>query len=136
MKVEEIPEKMRMANQLAREHLMAEKKYLLLSDKLAMAELSKVSAESAPPSMRVIEYAHPPEKPGWPNKKLLLAFALVAGLVAGVALALLLELLNARVDDRLQSEPGGAVYATVAQDRAFVNRLFRISGKKAWFGRG
>ena len=135
-RVEKIPEKMRTANQLGREHLMAEKKYMLLSEKLASAEVSKVSAESAPPSMRVIEYAYPPEKPGWPNKKLLLAISLAAGLVAGVALALLLELLYARVDHRLQIEGSGPFYAILRQDRAYVNSLFMISGKNMGLGRG
>lgn len=130
-----IPQKMKIANQLGREHSMAERKYVLLSEKLTSAEISRVSAESAPPSMRVIEYAYPPDKAGWPNKKLLLASALAVGFVAGVALALLVELLYARVDHSLQIE-GGPFYAILRQDKAYVNKLFMVSGRKVGLGRG
>jgi uncharacterized protein involved in exopolysaccharide biosynthesis len=118
-----LPEKMKVVHDLDREHTALEKKYTALNDKLMMAVVSKATARSAPPPIRVIASANSPGEPDWPMSKLLLLLAAVTGLVTGVLLAMLWDFLYSRVNrDRLaRAEP---LYALVGQDRGFVDRLF------------
>jgi uncharacterized protein involved in exopolysaccharide biosynthesis len=124
--VGDIPEKMKVTHELNRQHDLLEKKYSVLQDKMAVAVVSKAAAASAPPSMRVVEYAALPAKPSWPNTKLLLALALIMGLGAGVVLALLLDLIFARVN-RYRLQRAGIdypVYAVLEQDKDYLGNLY------------
>lgn len=124
--VGDIPEKMKITHELNRQHDLLEKKYSVLQDKMAVAVVSKAAAESAPPSMRVVEYASLPAKPSWPNTKLLLVLAVVMGLGAGVVLALLLDLIFARVN-RYRLQRAGTdypVYAILEQDKDYLGNLY------------
>lgn len=124
--VADIPEKMKITHEMNRQHQLLEKKYSVLQDKMAVAIVSKAAAKSAPPSMRVVEYASLPAKPSWPNKKLLLALAMIMGLGAGVVLALLLDLIFARVNRyRLQrADIDYPVYAVLEQDKEYLENLY------------
>ncbi len=78
------------------------------------ASVSRETARSAPASMRVIDYAGPLAEPVWPKMKPMLAGALFLGLLGGVGLALLLDLLSGRVTkDRLARRADLPVYAMI-----------------------
>lgn len=86
-----------------------------LREKLVQADVSRITAESAPPSLRVVDYASPPEKNYWPNTKLLLAVALLLGFSGGCGLAVLIEVLDNRATQlNLQGRTDMPIYATVA----------------------
>lgn len=89
--IERIPGKMKLNHELGRNHSALEKKYMLLRDKMMVAAVTRATAKSAPSSIRIVEPAEVPFKPVAPNKKLLLAGGLGAGLVFGTGLALLLQ---------------------------------------------
>lgn len=126
--VSNIPSKMKDTHEMGREHDLLEKKYAILQEKLAVAAVSRAAAESAPPSMRVVEYAALPEKPSWPKTKLLLILAVMLGLCGGVTLALLMDLIYARVNRYrlLRAKDEFAVYAILEQDRDYVTQLFSL----------
>jgi uncharacterized protein involved in exopolysaccharide biosynthesis len=129
-RVSAVPEKMKVSRELGRERDILEKKYMLLQDKLMTAAASRAAALSAPPSMRVVEFAVPPEKPVWPKTKLLLVLAVAVGLMAGVGLALLVDFLYARVSRHLHVEGKVPIYAIVGQDRKYVEKLFAASASR------
>ena len=66
----------------------------LLRDRMMQAEVSSITAKSAPPTLKVLDQATAPDKPAWPNTKLLYLVALVLGGAGGVGLAILIEILN------------------------------------------
>lgn len=85
-----------------------------LREKLMQADVSRITALSAPPSLRVVEYAGTPEKPYWPNNKLLFVVAVIFGFFGGVGLALLVETLNTRAThDNLLLRTNLPIYAMV-----------------------
>lgn len=113
-RIEGLPALFKTSQDFSRKIHGLEEQYSLLRERLMMADVSRATAKSAPASIRVVEYAQPPEKQSWPNMKLLLAAALVLGTIAGIGLALLVELFNVRVTrDRLTGRSDLPVYADV-----------------------
>ena len=113
--VDRIPQKMKISHDLGRTHQALERKYILLQERLMTASVSAATAGSAPSTLRIIERAQPPEKAMAPNKKLLVLAGAFLGVVAGSALAILLDikigtLTNARLSRRSGSSK---LYATV-----------------------
>ena len=107
--LDRIPASMQANHELEVEQQTLESKYSGIYAKLAVAAVSMATAKSAPPAMRVVETAHPPEQASAPQTKLLLAAAALAGLVVGALLALMLDLQTPRVTRaRLASPYGGA----------------------------
>lgn len=51
-----------------------------LSEKLMQADISRIAAKTAPSSLKIVDYASPPDKPTWPNVKLLSLVAVLLGL--------------------------------------------------------
>jgi uncharacterized protein involved in exopolysaccharide biosynthesis len=121
-----IPEQMKVSHDLGREHDALEKTYSTLQDKLAIARVSVASAKSAPPTIEVVDYAAVPEDAAAPKTKLLLIAAALAGLIAGAALAVLLDQLQGAVTRSRLARQWDAlpVYATIQQDPDYVARLF------------
>lgn len=113
--VNRLPEKMNVAHVLNRDYTALETKYALIREKLMQAQVSMATAISAPPSLKIEDWATPPSEPGWPNKKLLLGLALLVGAMAGIGLAVLTDSLQSRVTSgRLSSKNGGLpLYATL-----------------------
>jgi hypothetical protein len=104
-----------------------------LREKLIQADVSRITALSAPPSLRVVEYASPPEKPYWPNKKLLFVVAVMFGLFGGVGLALLVETLNTRATrDNLLLRTNLPIFAVVEVNHraSGLRRLIRKQGAR------
>ena len=134
-----IPEKMRVVHDLEREHQALERKYNAIQDKMAIAAVSRATAMSAPDSIHIVEGASMPSKPAWPNTKLIWAGAAGIGLVAGVALALLMDLFFGRLHRyRLVGATGPVqAYALLRRDPAFAAALFapRDSGALGQGGR-
>lgn len=99
---------------LQRDQEMALSKMKLLREKLMQADVSRVTAMSAPPTLRVVEYASPPEKPSWPNSKLLYVVAIMLGSFGGVGLAIIIEMMNNRATrESLLLRHDLPVYATI-----------------------
>ena len=128
--VDSIPEKMKISHEMEREHEILEKKYSVLKDKYMIASVSRASVDSARPSMRVVEWAIPPEKPSWPSWKILVAAALVLGAMMGIILSLLIDLVHGRVSRfRLSREYGELpLYAVLDKDRDFLVTLYDLPG--------
>lgn len=124
--LDKIPGQMQLNQDLERRKVAFDSKYRGLNEKLTMAAVSMATAKSAPASMRVVEYASPPEKPRWPNTKLLLAAAVVFGLLAGTLAALFLDIVFARVSRyRLWNrESDYRVFAIVDRDEKFLETIF------------
>lgn len=111
---------------LQRDQEMALSKLKLLREKLMQADVSRITAKSAPPTLRVVEYASPPEKPSWPNSKLLYAIAIMLGSFGGVGLAMIAEMMNNRATrDTLLLRDDLPVYATIEVSHR-SGRLFRL----------
>jgi uncharacterized protein involved in exopolysaccharide biosynthesis len=122
----QIPGRMELAHAFDREHSELEKRYVTLQDKMQIAEVSRAAAASAPGSIRIVERASVPEKPGWPNIKLLIPCAALVGLAIGVVLALLVDLMNGRLTRfRFMSniDQFGS-YAVLVHDSKSAVRLF------------
>jgi uncharacterized protein involved in exopolysaccharide biosynthesis len=124
--MERLPEKMKVNQDYERRQSMLEGKLRTLNDKLSIATVSLATARSAPPALRVIEWAAAPEQPTWPKTKLFLLAAVAAGLLVGVMLALLLESIFVRVNrHRLwEDEERYDLFAVVQQDASFVRSIF------------
>lgn len=129
--LQSIPTKMKTTKGLNREHQMLEKKYTVLQEKLMVAAVSRATALSAPPSLRVVDFAVPPEKPSFPNKKLFIALALLIGVFAGIGLALLIDLVyNPLSSNLLKTSSGLSIYATVTQDQEFIKHQFLFESQE------
>jgi len=126
--VDLIPTKMKVSHDLGREHEALEKRYMTLQDKLMVAGVSVATAKSAPPSIQVVEYATTPGSATMPKTKLFLLAAVVLGLLAGAALAVLLDHLQGVVNrPRLALRRSGApLYGVVSQDPAYADRIFGL----------
>jgi len=121
------PERMIVSQDMAREREVAQKKYMALQDKLMVSAVSLATIRSAPPAMRVVARAFPPDSPEWPKTKLFLAAALALGAVAGALLALILDLVWRPVSryNIPTLQPGG-VYAIVSVDSEFLAQLYSL----------
>jgi uncharacterized protein involved in exopolysaccharide biosynthesis len=124
--IDQIPEKMKRVHEFDREHGALEKKYAELRDKLMIAVVSRASAQSAPPSINIVEAASPPAAAGWPKTKLLLIAGALLGAIAGVLSALLVDLIHGRVNRHKLADGDWefGVYAIVGRDRSFAAQLF------------
>lgn len=111
---------------LQRNQEMAVSKLQLLTERMMQADVSRITAKSAPATLRVVEYASPPEKPTWPKTKLLYAIAIILGTVGGIGLAILVEMLNSRATrDNLHMRNDLPVYATIEVSHRSGN-MFRL----------
>jgi uncharacterized protein involved in exopolysaccharide biosynthesis len=124
--LDKIPERMQINHEFERRQMILDAKYKSLNEKLTMAAVSMVTAKSAPSSLNVVEYASPPEKPTWPNTKLMLLAALVLGLLLGMLGALLVELVFLRVNRTrlLRKEDSYNLLAIVDSDPHFLGTVF------------
>ena len=124
--LDQLPDKMRVNQDYERRQAMLDVKLRSLNEKLSMATVSLATARSAPPALRVVEWAAAPDKPTWPKTKLFIASAVASGLVLGIMAALLLESIFVRVNrHRLwEAEEQYDLFAVVEQDPGFVKSLF------------
>ncbi len=126
--VREIPEKIKTNHDLEREHALLEKRYVVMSEKLTEADITRTMAATGPATIQIVEPATAPGEPVWPRTKLLLAAAAGVGLLAGLGMALLVDLLSGRVDRyRLASgETGLQLYAILSPDNLFAAQFFPL----------
>jgi uncharacterized protein involved in exopolysaccharide biosynthesis len=124
--IDRIPQKMKDSHDLSRAHDSLEKTYLALQDKLTAAAVTAATAQAAPSAIQIVEGAALPEKPDAPQTKLLLIAALILGLVAGVAAAVLTDLVQDRANRFRLAAPDSPfpLFAIVHQDAAFTRHLF------------
>ena len=124
--LERLPEKLKVNHEYERQLAVLEGKLRNLYEKLAVATVSLATARSAPPALRIIEYAPPPEQPIWPKTKLFILVAVVSGLLLGSMAALLLELTFVRVNRYRLWEKDSVyrVFAVVDQDEKFLEALY------------
>jgi len=109
-----IPDKLAAYHDLSRSQQAVEKKYVVLSEKLMAAQISRATALSSPPAIRVAEYAKPPSNPVWPKRNVLIPLALIGGLLAGVVLSISRDALSGTVTrERLLERRELPVYATI-----------------------
>jgi uncharacterized protein involved in exopolysaccharide biosynthesis len=124
--IDRIPQKMKDSHDLGRAHDSLEKTYLALQDKLTTAAVTAATAQAAPSAIQIVEGAALPEKPDAPQVKLLLAAALLLGVIFGVAAAVLTDLVQDRANRFRLAAPDSPLplLAVVHQDPAFVRALF------------
>lgn len=124
--LQNLPEKLKINHEFERRQAVTEGKLRSLYEKLSMATVSLATARSAPPALRIVEYAPPPDQPVWPRTKLFMAAAVFFGLLLGTMAALLLELSFVRVTrHRLRDrDPVYRVFAVVGRDDAFLDGLY------------
>jgi len=123
-----LPRKINATQQLERERSMLSLTYTGLSDRLTTAAISLATIASAPAAMRIVDYAEYPERPYWPNKKLLLLTGLVLGLIMGVLAAIVVDFIYGRVSRyHLSANTSyNAVYAVVSRDPKFMRQLYAL----------
>ena len=124
--LDQLPEKLKTNHEFERSQAVLEAKLRTLYEKLAMASVSVATVRTAPPALRVIEYAANPEKPVWPRTNLFIAGAILSGLLLGILAALLLDLAFERVNLNRLLEKSSAyrVFAFIDQDEKFLNTLY------------
>ena len=121
------PERMNVSQDMAREREVAQKKYMALQDKLMVSAVSLGTIRSAPPALRVVARAFPPDSPEWPKTKLFLAAALALGAVLGTLLALMLDLVWRPVSrHNIPMLQTGGIYAIVSVDSEFLAQLYSL----------
>lgn len=92
-----LPSQQRQMLQIGQQIEVAWSLYRELLDKQTQAAVSMATAGETVSSMKIVERAQPPTKPAWPNTKLLLAVAVLVGLLLGTGAAWLVDLLDDRV---------------------------------------
>jgi len=124
--IEQLPEKLKINHEFERKQVVLESKLRTLYEKLSIATVSLASARSAPPALRIVEYAVPPEQPVWPRTRLFLMAAVASGLLLGTLMALLLELVFERVTYARLWERNAVyrVFAVIGQDGKFLDALY------------
>ena len=124
--LDQLPEKLKTNHEFERSQAVLEAKLRTLYEKLAMASVSVATVRTAPPALRVIEYAANPEKPVWPRTNLFIAGAILSGLLLGILAALLLDLAFERVNLNRLLDKNSAyrVFAFIDQDEKFLNTLY------------
>ena len=134
--LDSIPEKMRVVHDMEREHQALERKYQAIQDKMAVAAVARATALSVPDSIHIVQRASAPDKQSWPNTKLLWAAALAIGIVAGVALALLMDLFFGRLHRyRIVGATGPVeAYAMLRRDPGYAAALFAPEPKSIGSG--
>lgn len=89
-------------------------RHKLLRERLMMAEVSLATAQSAPSTFKVIDYALPPGKPVWPKTKLFMIVAILLGVLAGVGFGLFLDMIsNVATRERLAVRQDLPVFGTI-----------------------
>ena len=124
-----IPAKMKVVHDFDREHTALEKKLQAINEKMMIAQVSRATAATAPPTIRVVEAASAPAEASWPKTKMLLALAALGGLLAGIGLALLLDLFFGRVHRYRLAGSGWDVpiYAIVQRDRSALRTVYALA---------
>ncbi len=124
--VNQLPEKIKVSHEFERLNQATESKLRAMFEKLAIATVSLATAKTAPQALRVVEYAAPPEKPIWPQTKLIVPAAVAFGMLLGVMAALVLELAFVRVNRYRLWEKDAVyrVFAVVSRDRRFIDSIF------------
>ena len=123
-----LPHKINETQQLERERSMLSATYTGLSDRLTMAAVSQATIASAPSAMRIVDYAEYPERPYWPNTKLLLATGLILGLIMGILAAIIIDFIYGRISRYHLSgnSSNDTVYAVVSRDSKFLSQLYEL----------
>ena len=93
----ELPKYQAELRRFDRERALVESKLKIIEERMMMADVSIAAMESAPPSIKLVEEAFPPDKKAWPNTKLLLLIAVFLGFVGGLILAIALDLFIGKV---------------------------------------
>ena len=84
-------------------------------------------AQSAPSAIRIVDQAYAPDKPAWPNTKLMLLVAMFFGVVLGVICALGLDLIFVRVNRyKLYNHKQYQLFAVLENDEAFVDNVYQL----------
>jgi polysaccharide biosynthesis transport protein len=115
-------------NQMQADIAIRREQYLKLS---AKAEELKAQAGSNDTTLEPLGNTNLPDEPSWPNKPLTIGASIAGGLVLGILLALLVELLARRVrgPDDLEYAAGAPVLAVVgrpASRSAWTEKLMRL----------
>jgi polysaccharide biosynthesis transport protein len=121
-----IPAKELQFARLSRQPKVLEEMYGLLQTRLKEAEVAEAVED---PSLRVVDRATVPARPVSPNAKLILGFALVAGLLLGVGGGFVREYTDESIRTR-----GDAVYATGLPVLGLVPRL-KVGANRTWRNR-
>lgn len=131
-KLKSLPFKSNITDDLERERMLLESGYVGLSNKLTIATVSKATITSAPPSIRVVDYAEYPEKPYWPKVKYLLLGAIIFGAIMGLLAAIMLDFIYGRVSRYHLSGTASyqSIYAIVPRDTELLARLYGFSNTK------
>lgn len=121
-----IPQKVKSSHEMERDRYLLEKRYTALQDKLSVASVSRAMASIAPATIQIIDAASPPDQQSWPQTKLILAATAAAGLIAGISLAVLIDLMSGTVDRYriTEDETGRDLYAVLPPDRRFAAHAF------------
>lgn len=106
---------------LTRQQKVAENVYLLLSQKYHEARIAEASVV---PDLRLVDRARPPERPVFPRRGLTAGLGALAGVMAGVASAFVVE----RLDSRFH-RPDEAEQVLELPMLALVPRLRQADGK-------
>ena len=131
-KLKSLPDKISEAHQLERERTLLETKYTGLTNKLTIAAVSKATIASAPPAIRVVDYAKYPERPYWPKTKYLILGAIVAGILLGLLSAIMLEFIYGRISRYHLSTSSSHrdIYAIVSRDTEYLAKIYGLSNTK------
>jgi uncharacterized protein involved in exopolysaccharide biosynthesis len=86
---------------LDRTYALAQEKYRVLQQKQVLASVTEATSRAAVKSMRVVEFASPPDEARWPKLKYLYPGALLVGLILGVPLVAIALLLIAHARPRV-----------------------------------
>jgi polysaccharide biosynthesis transport protein len=121
-----IPAKELQFARLSRQPKVLEEMYGLLQTRLKEAEVAEAVDD---PSLRVVDRATVPVRPVSPKAKLILGFALVAGLLVGVGGGFVREYTDESIRTR-----GDAVYATGLPVLGLVPRL-KVGSSRTWRNR-
>ncbi len=96
-RLEGLSEKQSTVQTLIRRLSEVRAEYGVLLDRKAQATVSQATAGLTQPSLRQVDVARPPQDPTWPNTKLMVAAAIIVGLIFGTLAAFLVEAVQGRV---------------------------------------
>jgi polysaccharide chain length determinant protein (PEP-CTERM system associated) len=114
---------------LNRDYEVKQTQYNSLLQRLQMAELSESAEQASDIQFRIIDPPTVPEAPSWPPRNLFIFATVIAGLVAGAAIAFLANLLRPVFSDAmtLQKKIGLPVLGSVTalHTRQRIHRIYR-----------
>ncbi|MCC7156184.1 MAG: GumC family protein [Bryobacterales bacterium] len=110
-----IPSLQAQLRSIDREYGLAQEKYQQILSKQTQSSVSLITTRTAMPSMRIVEYATPPQDKTLPKPKIVYPAGLVVGLMLGTFAALLATYSSARLRrDQIEGGRGSAeFYGTV-----------------------